>query len=83
MDNYTEEQFKDAVERASEAKRPVYVIFQEADGNWRGFTRRDEKMLQTRMEGPEIAMTALITHDGSVQDQVSETPLQHGQGPDA
>lgn len=74
MDNYTEDQFRQACEDASLAKRPIFVLFQEADGNWRGFTRRYDKLLQTRMADPQVALTALLTHDGKL-DQVVETPL--------
>lgn len=56
--------FKELKDKAMDEKRKVVVMFEDADGNWRGAMWRDETVVQSRAVGPETVLVELLTHDG-------------------
>lgn len=42
----------------------VITIMRQDDGNYRGFTQKNGKFIQTRQSDPGVVMQMLITHDG-------------------
>ncbi len=61
-DTLNEEQFVKKGDECDEAKRPMVVLFQDVDGNWRGATRKGDKFINLRDVDPNTVLTRLITH---------------------
>lgn len=64
MSDITPEKFIDLARQAKDNKRLSMVLFQDADGNWRGCITKDGKVLFVRDVGPETVLQRLLTHDG-------------------
>jgi len=67
MGDYTtkeDEEFKKLGDAAVKAERKMIMIFEDADGNWRGGMTKFGKIVYAREVGPETVLQALLTHDG-------------------
>lgn len=59
------EDFEKKAIEAGEAKRMCILLFQDADGNWRGgLQHKYPQPVLVRAIGPETVLQFLLTHDG-------------------
>lgn len=65
-DKLTKAEFNAKMEEATDAKRSMITIFQDADGNWRGGYYKDgsQELINVRQVGPETVLQMLLTYDG-------------------
>lgn len=59
-----QEKFIELVKTAETDGRLVFILFQDADGNWRGAKNLRGKEVYVRDVGPETVLQLLLTHDG-------------------
>lgn len=64
MDDLNEDNFIELGTKAEQEGRPCIAIFQDADGNWRGATKKFGKWVDVRAGDPQTVLVQLITHDG-------------------
>lgn len=65
MTNYdlTDEELKKVKWNPQTAKTDTISIIKQPDGNWRGFTVKNGRLIQARQGDPNTVLQLLITHE--------------------